>query len=418
MPRRQTRRADNTRPMIASCTHCGEFFDPDESLPENTCPTCADALYTRCDGCGSIVLSDESTSTVEGTTYCSRCLTNTYVCDDCREVHDRGQAAPELNHYNDTICPDCIEARYSRCDICGAYHLDDDLIITDDAAECYRCHDNIHSHGIQSYYFKPAPRFHRMEKEPENSLVLGIELEMDSRKWVDCEDIVSRIENRYDNSWFYFKKDGSLTHGIELVTHPMSPYFLDSKDGRDMWQTVTEMALAGGLRSHDVDTCGLHIHINRDFLGNSETIRTLNEYKLLRLVDRFFEPLAIFSRRKRHELDQWASRFETPKSDDGVIAKARVTSSHSKGTRYHALNTSNDHTLEFRLFKGTLKVETLMATFQLVSGMCHYAKDTLPSAVEKINWYELCDEIIKHCPVPTDELEAYLIERELMTEGE
>ena len=59
-----------------------------------------------------------------------------------------------------------------------------------------------------------------------------------------------------------------------------------------------------------------------------------------------------------------------------------------------------------------------MATFQLVAGMCHYAKDALPSAVEKINWYDLCDEIIRRCPVATDELQAYLVERELMTEGE
>ena len=75
---------------------------------------------------------------------------------------------------------------------------------------------------------------------------------------------------------------------------------------------------------------------------------------------------------------------------------------------------TNDHTIEFRLFRGTLKPETLMATFQFVSGLCELAKSSTVGAMDKMNWYELCDAIIDSCPTGSDELENYLIERELM----
>ena len=144
--------------------------------------------------------------------------------------------------------------------------------------------------------------------------------------------------------------------------------------------------------------------------------RALAEYKLLTVADRFFEPLAIFSRRRRDRLDQWAGRTCLPATRDGWLASARSASRVARCDRYRAVNTTNEHTVEFRLFRGTLKAETLLATFQFVAGLCGMAKRSTPGRLQRVNWYELVDGILGACPTETDELEAYLLERELMTE--
>ena len=38
--------------------------------------------------------------------------------------------------------------------------------------------------------------------------------------------------------------------------------------------------------------------------------------------------------------------------------------------------------------------------------------------LDRMSWYELCDEIIEKCPVEATELEEYLVERELITPKE
>ena len=227
---------------------------------------------------------------------------------------------------------------------------------------------------------------------------------------------VARIAEKWGEDWVYFKSDSSLDCGVELVTHPISPLVLMSEEGRALWADVCAAALAEGMRSHDTRTCGLHVHVNRDFFGKGEAARALAEYKLLTVADRFFEPLAIFSRRRRDRLDQWAGRTCLPATRDGWLASARSASRVARCDRYRAVNTTNEHTVEFRLFRGTLKAETLLATFQFVAGLCGMAKRSTPGRLQRVNWYELVDGILGACPTETDELEAYLLERELMTE--
>ena len=52
---------------------------------------------------------------------------------------------------------------------------------------------------------------------------------------------------------------------MELVTHPMS---LDwHKDF--CWEDIMKKAVSMGYRSHQTSTCGLHIHVNRNSLGDT-----------------------------------------------------------------------------------------------------------------------------------------------------
>ena len=80
------------------------------------------------------------------------------------------------------------------------------------------------------------------------------------------------------------------------------------------------------------------------------------------------------------------------------------------------MNTTNEHTVEFRLFRGTLKPETLLAIFQFVAGLYHLAKASTPGRLQRVDWYELADGILEACPTEVGELAEYLLAKELMTE--
>lgn len=414
MPRRRAFVPENTQAMWEFCRHCGAPFPPEDSPVRGVCPDCAEARYEPCGNCGRQTPRGELAE-AEGDPrrLCPTCASElTRVCDGC------GRRLPRESGFirdgrGRALCPDCAEG-YAECADCGEWFPAGDMARRDGDLVCWRCSARRFDGAICSYGYKPRPRFHRAEGEAGNSLVLGIELEMDGG---DRTAAVARIAEKWGEDWVYFKSDSSLDCGVELVTHPISPLVLMSEGGRAMWADVCAAAVAEGMRSHDTRTCGLHVHVNRDFFGEGETARALAEYKLLTVADRFFEPLAIFSRRRRDRLDQWAGRTCLPASRDGWLASARGAARVSRDTRYHAVNTTNEHTIEFGLFRGTLKPETLLATFQFVAGLCHLAKASTPGMLQRVNWYELADGVLDACPTESDELAAYLLARELMTEG-
>lgn len=413
MPRRRTN-PGNTERMIGTCRICGEFYTTLEGGVAGVCPTCAERHYFTCPTCGRSVPNESGTATSGGRTLCETCAERmTFTCSVCGTVHENNDHDYLTDHEDNDVCDQCWD-NYYRCDSCDQYFREDDLREMNGGEYCWRCAAEHSGNAILSYGYKPDPIFHRAEGEPPNSLVLGIELEMDCG---NAEAAAERISSIYGGDWLYFKHDSSLNRGAELVTHPISPAVLLSEQGREMWDAICKAALAEGMRSHDTETCGLHVHVNRDYFGTSDVARVLAEYKLLALCDRLFEPMALFSRRKRHKLDQWAGRPNLPLSQGNWVVRARGASALMRSNRYNAVNVQNRDTIEFRLFRGTLKPSTLLATFAFVAGACAYAKQATPSQVERITWYDLCDEVIERCPAGAVELEDYLSERELIVKG-
>lgn len=403
----------NAVPFWAECRHCGEYFEPSGSGVEGVCPACAEERYATCPECGRPRMNREFVEVSGGGRICRACAGEVaFRCAECGRWHMR-ESGFITDRRGNRICGEC-QTGFSRCDRCHEWYRDTDMHDgeVDGRALCCRCAAEVGRTGVQSYYFKPQPIFHRADGEAEGGLLLGVELEMDHG---DGETAAARITREFGTDWLYFKNDGSLDDGVELVTHPISPAVMMSEATRAMWARISEIALEEGLRSHDTRTCGLHVHVNRDYFGEGETAQEMAELKLSAVVDRFFEPLTIFSRRNRDLLHRWAKRPMLPRSEDGWRKRAKCCHDLSCTDRYRAVNVTNEATIEFRVFRGTLKVSTLMATFQFVSGLCAVARKVTVGKLEKMTWYELCDAVIAACPVEAAELESYLVERELMT---
>lgn len=109
-----------------------------------------------------------------------------------------------------------------------------------------------------------------------------------------------------------------------------------------------------------------------------------------------------FSRRTQKQLERWAARYGYKDSPKEILKKAK-----GGYGRYSCLNLSNDNTVEFRIFRGTLKKNTILATLQLIDRICDVALCLSDEELKSMPW----STFVAGCTQP--ELVQYLKERRL-----
>ena len=234
---------------------------------------------------------------------------------------------------------------------------------------------------IHNYGYKPEPIISRRRGESEKALTLGVEVEAEfSPATYDVRGVASAARCVADicDGRVYMKRDGSVDRGFEIVSHPatLASHMYDAH-----WTGILNKVSKHGMRSHDAKewggSCGLHVHVGRAQLGRTQEERDDVIRKITVIVSRHWDAFVKFSRRNRNQLDQWARRPYRVNdawgdfNSDNAADCFRVTNDHFD--RYWAINCENAATVEFRLFNGTLKRDTLIATLQLVHNVCLYA---------------------------------------------
>ena len=224
-----------------------------------------------CSCCGSII-NEENYYEVEDSVICSNCYHNrTFVCDCC------GDRYFEDNDYGDdgtALCRNCYENEYHRCERCNRLIHDDDTNWHGDYPYCQYCYDDICDDFINEYSYKPDPIFHHCPNE-KKIRYYGVELEIDKGGKDDGNaEVLYNIANS-DEENLYIKSDSSLSDGMELVSHPCS---LQYHKTEFPWANVMKKAVSMYYRSHNTNTCGLHIHIGREDLG--DTVCLCEHYQL------------------------------------------------------------------------------------------------------------------------------------------
>ena len=342
-----------------------------------------------------------------GQELCPACLeANTCVCSRCGERIwlDRNCGTGSM-----PLCADCEEQYYDRCADCGRlvergnllYLVDPDDDCDDDEDEdgyCPQCYARHTQRGsVQAHNYKPEPIFYG-----DGNRFFGVELEIDGAgEDGENANLIQAVANRYDDH-LYVKHDGSLDAGLELVTHPMT---LDYHRNDMPWAAVLQRALRLGYTSHQTDTCGLHVHVNRSSLGDFCYEQEDVIARILYLVETFWHELLRFSRRTQDQMDKWASRYGRRDDPKDVLHNAK-----SRCDRYTCVNLTPRSTIEFRMFRGTLKYNTLIATLQLVERLCDVAVSLSDSKIKAVTWSGFVAEID---PETMPELIQYLKERRL-----
>ena len=250
--------------------------------------------------------------------------------------------------------------------------------------------------AIHDYSYKPEPIFWG-----QGPRYFGVELEIDGagESTSKAKELLE-IFNR-DRRLAYCKHDGSLNDGLELVTHPLS---LDFHLNRVPWREVMQKAVRQGYTSHQARTCGLHIHVSRAAFGDEEREQDAAIARVLYFFEKHWEELLKFSRRTQSQLNRWASRYGYKDQPQEILDHAK------KGChagRYTCVNLTNEDTIEFRIFRGTLKYNTLIATLQLIDKICDVALFLSDEEVKALSW----TTFVSGCQAP--ELVQYLKERRL-----
>ena len=170
------------------------------------------------------------------------------------------------------------------------------------------------------------------------------------------------------------------------------------------WAELLAQAADMGYTSHQAGTCGLHIHVSRLAFGAAELEQDAAIARVLYFFEKHWEELLRFSRRTRRQLEQWAARY-------GYKEQPREILEHAKkgyhGGRYTCVNLQPCDTIEFRMFRGTLKYNTLIATLQLVNRVCDVAIHLSDEELKAMSW----PDFASGCTQP--ELVQYLKERRL-----
>ncbi len=334
----------------------------------------------------------------EGDYYCSSCLGNeTVICTRCGE---RIWNSDNSGSDSVPLCERCYEDYYTSCTSCGRIICTEDAYYEgyeDDDPYCRECHRERDDRSIHDYYYKPAPIFYGDGKR-----YFGVELEVDEGgEYDDSADSAVYAANTGGERRIYCKHDGSLDEGFEIVTHPMT---LDYHTKEMPWDRLLEKLKTMGYSSHKAGTCGLHIHVNRTSLGDTDAEREATVARILYLFEKFWDELLKFSRRTHRQLERWAARYGYKESPRDVLDHAK------KGThngRYTCVNLENTDTIEFRMFRGTLKLNTVIATLQLVDRVCDVALYLSDEEVKRLSW----TTFVSGCSAP--ELVQYLKERRL-----
>lgn len=353
-----------------------------------------------CGGCLEEIPLDQLHE-FDGRNLCHRCMEEeTALCSMCGErIWNYDNAGTSET----PLCQRCYDNYYTSCDRCGALiRLEEARYAPDDEDEdyplCSSCYTRTECcHAIQDYYYKPTPSFFGAGPR-----FFGVELEIDEAG--ECNDNACellRIANEGGQRHLYCKHDGSLNEGFELVSHPMSLAYHQEKMP---WARVLRRAAGQGYTSHQAGTCGLHIHVSRAAFGKNEAEQDGAIARVLYFFEKNWEELLKFSRRTQRQLDRWAARYGYKEQPRDILEHAK------KGChagRYTCVNLQNSNTIEFRIFRGTLKYNTFIATLQMVDRICDVALFLSDEEIKAMSW----STFVAGCQAP--ELVQYLKERRL-----
>lgn len=80
----------------------------------------SDNSLITCEGCGEIVKKDDAYQTDDGNWICKICRESYFYCDKCWGLFPVNEGT-YIESEGVSVCGQCLQINYSRCDNCGEY---------------------------------------------------------------------------------------------------------------------------------------------------------------------------------------------------------------------------------------------------------------------------------------------------------
>lgn len=387
---------ESARDRIFECWQCGAY----EILPEGQtiddlhtredfghpiCPTCernAGAVH-NCDVCGVVIMHDDRGNTAwrQGELV--------EVCFDCRQDLTSDYAVQSYSYKPKPwfLGDDGKRSRTPKGDTFFGIELECSFSGSDD-------------YGLDDYYDDDA------ECNCESCLRERAREDGHGGLSVSEDSAVALVMQNGNDKKLYCKEDGSISDGFEIVSHPMS--LLHWQNHFD-WSWAKKLADNGMVAWND-STCGLHIHVSKTaweskphfarwwmlMFGNSDawvqlagrhstsyaSWRNEGEGTSARRAYAVKDPDV--TRRIRASLPlvppraTYEESIEIDRRRRQIMAthtnKAALEAANQDGGRYSAINLHNEHTVELRFWRPSLKYTTVLASIEATAASVEYAR--------------------------------------------
>jgi hypothetical protein len=258
--------------------------------------------------------------------------------------------------------------------------------------------DDNESRTIHSYSYKPRASFMKSDgthsayvtyldpNMPGNvrsngrtTMTMGFELET---QYTGDESFGRQIPqellndvNSSNESDIYLKEDGSVYNGFEIVSHPGElDYFMN----HFKWKGIENLARKG-FQAWKRPCCGLHIHVAKSAFAD-----TSHKFKFIAFVYKNRPEMVQLAGRESHDyasydIKRFLNSHRDWVGDNGKIIRHTNLMKMAKGedcnnTRSVAVNIQNEKTIELRLFKPSLKTETVRVALQFCDALFNYTE--------------------------------------------
>jgi len=371
--------------LTADCAICSTRLDinvkfqimPDKSL---VCDKCVNEHFVICKCCSKLYRKSslKTVSAIDGggnkvkIEVCEKCFTNNYR--ECHECHDHFNRHELMGQGQNSYCKPCFNKSYQLCTHCQQVHPKGTITrtIRGGSVVCESCYS--YYGPIEVYETKPKLEFHGIPPH-----YYGIELE--------CELVNAKREERglkaqetidlFQKQFVVLKEDGSLRCGFEICSQPAT-----CVEHKRLWSPFFDR-LPKNLNSFNTSNCGLHIHCSKkplSLLTIAKIVVFVNDDKNQPFVE-------LIAGRKANTYSTYQKK--------GHSEAVKYIGNLGRASRYEAVNLVNKDTIEFRIFKGTLKRESFYKAIEFCDALIKFCDTAIHGITYCRNKENFIDFVVK-----------------------
>lgn len=372
--------------LTADCAICSTRLDANvkfQIMPDKTlaCEKCVTEHFVVCKNCSKLhrkgsfkaVYSLRSDLSKEKYEVCEKCFTNNYR--ECGECHDHFNRHELLGHGERSYCRPCFNKSYQQCTHCQAVNPKGSITrkIRGDQVVCEECFS---FYGpIEVYEKKPELAFHGM---PPHYYGIELECELKNARKNERGSKAQEVLDLFQKQFLVLKEDGSIKCGFEMCSQPAS-----AMEHKRLWNPFFDK-LPANIISFNTSNCGLHIHCSKkplSLLTIAKIVVFVNDDKNQPFVE-------LIAGRKANTYATYQKK--------GHTEALRTNNIGGRGsTRYEAVNLVNQDTIEFRIFKGTLKRESFYKAIEFCDALIKFCSTAVHGISYCRNKENFIDFVVK-----------------------
>lgn len=275
-------------------------------------------------------------------------------------------------------CTRCSNNYLSRYDFITNMELDID---EEDSGLCPECRKR---KFVTPYHrLTPKLKFGNTDHDADPDLYLGFELEV--ARGGERNSVAAKVMDLMNENepTVYCSHDSSINCGFEIISHPLT--MEKHRDNKELYEKLFKMLVHEGYRSHDDSSCGLHVHFSRAYFDKYEG----SIDRLIFIMNKFWDDIVLFSRKTQDAIERYARTLSGWDRDEFI---ERWDKSGDHDGHYYALNLVNEHTIEFRIWRGTLKLSTFMLTMEATYNMIQAAAHKTLAELDDMKFEDFLDD--------------------------